>query len=142
MDNQELFRRFMAFIVAVHETTYALTKGITPDHLTPLQYKMLEYIAVSQPVTLSEIGDCLHISPPNTSRELKKLMEKGLCAKETDPTDRRRQDIVLSAEGQRLMDEVFASGAIRFHERIGAVSVEEAGEIVRALELLQRKVFH
>lgn len=88
MDQNNLFQKFVTFTTAVHQITSDISKGVKSEALTPVQYKILEYIAVSQPVTLSEISDCMHMSMPNTSRELKKLSEKHLCHKITDPADR------------------------------------------------------
>jgi DNA-binding MarR family transcriptional regulator len=110
--------------------------------LTPVQYKILEYIAVSQPVTLSEISDCMHMSMPNTSRELKKLTEKQLCSRVTDPADRRRQGITLSPAGEAMMGEAFQTIGARFEERLAHLSGAERKEIGQALELLQQKVFY
>jgi DNA-binding MarR family transcriptional regulator len=142
MDNNQLFQKFVTFTAAVHQITNDITKDVKSEALTPLQYKIVEYIAVSQPVTLSEISDCMHMSMPNTSRELKKLSGKGLCSRVTDPADRRRQGITLSAAGQALMNESFQQIAARFAERIQSVTAEERKEIERALDLLQQKVFY
>ncbi|KWX69408.1 MarR family transcriptional regulator [Paenibacillus riograndensis] len=141
MDN-ELFQKFVAFTTAVHQITSDISKDIKSEALTPLQYKILEYIAVSQPVTLSEISDCMHMSMPNTSRELKKLSEKQLCDKITDPADRRKQEITLSPAGEAMMNEAFQHIAIRFTERISDLTGEQRKEIERALDLLQEKVFY
>ncbi|OKP76564.1 MarR family transcriptional regulator [Paenibacillus helianthi] len=142
MDNNSLFQKFVAFTTSVHQITSEISKDVKSESLTPLQYKILEYIAVSQPVTLSEISDCMHMSMPNTSRELKKLGEKQLCDKITDPADRRKQGITLSAAGEAMMNEAFQHIAIQFAERMGSVTDEERKEIERALDLLQQKVFY
>ncbi|MGN7762359.1 MarR family winged helix-turn-helix transcriptional regulator [Paenibacillus sp. 22594] len=142
MDNNSLFQKFVAFTTSVHQITSDISKDVKSESLTPLQYKILEYIAVSQPVTLSEISDCMHMSMPNTSRELKKLGEKQLCDKITDPADRRKQGITLSAAGEAMMNEAFQHIAVRFAERMGSVTDEERKEIERALDLLQQKVFY
>ncbi|OKP99611.1 MarR family winged helix-turn-helix transcriptional regulator [Paenibacillus sp. P46E] len=142
MDNNSLFQKFVAFTTSVHQITSEISKDVKSESLTPLQYKILEYIAVSQPVTLSEISDCMHMSMPNTSRELKKLGEKQLCDKITDPADRRKQGITLSAAGKAMMNEAFQYIAVRFTERIGSVTDQERKEIERALDLLQQKVFY
>lgn len=141
-NNNRLFQKFVAFTSAVHQITNELTKDVKSDALTPLQYKILEYIAVSQPVTLSEISDCMHMSMPNTSRELKKLSEKQLCAKTSDPSDRRRQGITLSPAGEAMMNEAFQRIAVRFEERFGHITDGERKEIEHALDLLQEKVFY
>lgn len=142
MDNNQLFQKFVGFTAAVHQITNEITKDVKSEALTPLQYKILEYIAVSQPVTLSEISDCMQMSMPNTSRELKKLSEKGVCARITDPGDRRKQGITLSAAGEALMNESFQRIALRFEQRIQAITADERKEIERALDLLQQKVFY
>lgn len=142
MDKVALFHKFVTFTTAVHEVTHEITKDIKPDDITPVQYSILEYIAVSQPVTLSEISDCKHISMPNTSRELKKLTEKNLCEKFDVAEDRRKQLIRLSEAGQTMMDRAFQRIGGRFLERIKDVSAEELEDIERALNVLQSKVFY
>lgn len=136
------FQQFLTFITSVHEVTYDLTKDIKPDDITPVQYSILEYIAVSQPVTLSQISECKHISMPNTSRELKKLTEKNLCEKFDVAEDRRKQFIRLSEAGQAMMNEAFQRIGNRFLSRLSDTSPEELGEINRAMQLLQSKVFY
>lgn len=136
------FQQFLTFITSVHEVTYDLTKDIKPDDITPVQYSILEYIAVSQPVTLSQISECKHISMPNTSRELKKLTEKNLCEKFDVAEDRRKQFIRLSEAGQAMMNEAFQRIGNRFLSRVSDTSPEELEEINRALHLLQSKVFY
>ncbi|GGG72782.1 MarR family winged helix-turn-helix transcriptional regulator [Paenibacillus radicis (ex Gao et al. 2016)] len=142
MDKEAFFHRLVAFTAAVHEVTHDFTKDVIPDDITPVQYGILEYIAVSQPVTLSQISDCKHISMPNTSRELKKLSEKNLCEKFDVEGDRRKQFIRLSAEGQALMNGVFGQLGNRFFERMKDAAAEEQQAINEALELLHTKVFY
>ncbi|WP_068776563.1 MarR family winged helix-turn-helix transcriptional regulator [Paenibacillus sp. FJAT-26967] len=137
-----IFQKFVAFTAAVHQITNDMTKDAKSGAITPVQYKILEYLAVSQPVTLSEISECMHMSMPNTSRELRKLTEKQLCEKITDEEDRRKQLIRLSGKGMALMNETFRHIESRFVERLGHVSEEELQEIERALDLLHRKVFY
>ncbi|MBD8498480.1 MarR family winged helix-turn-helix transcriptional regulator [Paenibacillus arenosi] len=141
MDKEILFQQFVAFTTSVHEATFELTKNVKPEDITPLQYSILEYIAVSQPVTLSQISECKHISMPNTSRELRKLTEKQLCEKFEVPDDRRKQLIRLSESGQTMMNKAFQQIGTRFFERIQYLSAEDLDEIQHALAILQSKVF-
>lgn len=141
MDKEAFFHKFVTFTTAVHEVTYELTKDIRAEGITPVQYGILEYIAVSQPVTLSQISECKNISMPNTSRELKKLMERNLCSKLDVVEDRRKHLIRLSDTGQAMMNEAFARIGERFWDRIKDTSEEELEEINRALDVLQAKVF-
>lgn len=137
-----MFHKFVDFITAVHQITNEMTKDVRPETITHVQYKILEYIAVSQPVTLSKISECMHMSMPNTSRELRKISEKQLCEKITDTEDRRKQFIRLSEKGEAMMNEAFKRIETRFMHRIRNASEEELEEIDRALEVLQTKVFY
>ncbi|WP_055106316.1 MarR family winged helix-turn-helix transcriptional regulator [Paenibacillus ihumii] len=142
MGKSELFQKFVAFVSAVHEITNHMTRDIRSEDITPLQYKMLEFISISQPVTLSKISECLHISMPNTSRELRKLSEKQLCDKVVDEADRRKQYIRLSKQGEEMMNEAFGRVESRFAERIAHATEEELQEIEHALDILRSKVFY
>lgn len=76
MNKSALFHQFVAFTATIHQVTHDLTQNVNTANITPLQYKILEYIKVSQPVTPTEISECQHMSLPNTSRELRKLQEQ------------------------------------------------------------------
>ncbi|KAA0965046.1 MarR family transcriptional regulator [Sporosarcina sp. ANT_H38] len=142
MDKKALFYKCVSFTTSVHRVTHELTKNTKSDSITPVQYNILEYIAVSQPVTPSEISDCQHISMPNTSRELKKLSEKNLIQKSSDTEDRRKQYIRLSENGETMMNESFASVEFRFLNRIQNASDEDLEAINHALDILQTKLYY
>ncbi|OPH53460.1 MarR family transcriptional regulator [Paenibacillus ferrarius] len=142
MDNKAFFHKLVLFTSGVLQVKHDFTKDIKPDTITPVQYGILEYLAVSQPATLSQISDCQHMSMPNTSRELKKLTEKKLCEKTIDPSDQRKHYIRLSPEGQAMMNNAFQIVEARFLERVQAATEEEREAIERALEVLHSKVFY
>ena len=142
MDKKVLFYKLVSFTTSVHRVTHQLTENAKSDSITPIQYNILEYIAVSQPVTPSEISDCQHISMPNTSRELKKLSEKNLIEKSSDAEDRRKQHIRLSEDGETMMNESFGCVEIRFLNRIQNASKDDLEAINQALDVLQKKLFY
>ncbi|WP_312114268.1 MarR family winged helix-turn-helix transcriptional regulator [Brevibacillus reuszeri] len=141
MDQNDVFYKFVAFTASLHRVTHELTRDARPDSITPVQYSILEHLAVSQPVTPSQLSDCLHISMPNTSRELRKLTEKQLIEKVEDHVDRRKHYIRLSKEGQHVMDEAFAGIKARFFNLIEHASPEDVEEMKRALDVLQKHLF-
>lgn len=138
----KMFQKFVAFTAAVHQISNDMTKDVRPNEITTVQYKILEYIAVSQPATLSSISECMHMSMPNTSRELKKLVEKDLLVKKSDPVDRRKQYITLTSKGEALMNEVFGQIQAHLNERFSKLSSGELQELDAAIDLLQKKVFY
>ncbi|TYR80249.1 MarR family transcriptional regulator [Priestia megaterium] len=144
MNKKDLFDKFMAFTASVHRVTHELTKDVKLElnTVTPVQYSILEYIAVSQPVTPSQVSDCQHMSMPNTSRELKKLSEKNLIEKFSDTKDRRKQYIRLSKDGEIMMNKAFKCTEIQFLNRIQNRSEEDLEDINRALDTLHTKLFY
>lgn len=142
MDKNALFYKLVSFTSSVHRVTQELTKNAKSDSISQVQYNILEYISVSQPVTPSEINDCQNMSMPNTSRELSKLSKKNLIVKLNDTEDRRKQYIRLSNDGEAMMNEAFATIESRFLKRIENASIEDLDDIERALEILQAKLFY
>jgi len=141
MDKSTLFHQFVTFTASVHQVTHELSQNVTVANITPLQYKILEYIKVSQPVTPTEISECQHMSLPNTSRELRKLQDQNLIEKYNDTEDRRKQYIRLSIEGDKMMEEAFACIEERFLQLIQHASQEDIKDIQHALTILEQKVF-
>ncbi len=141
LDKSSLFHQFVSFTATVHQVTHDLTQNVTIANITPLQYKILEYIKVSQPVTPTEISDCQHMSLPNTSRELRKLQERNLIEKISDTEDRRKQYIRLSIEGNKMMEEAFACIEERFLQLIQHATQDDIKDIQQALFILEQKVF-
>ncbi|GAB2567177.1 MarR family winged helix-turn-helix transcriptional regulator [Gracilibacillus alcaliphilus] len=142
MENSSLFHKMVAFSAAVHQTTHEWTQTVRPAALSPVQYKILEYIAVHPTATPSEINDCMHMSMPNTSRELKHLTEKHLIKKSTNTNDRRKHYIQLSDQGEKIMTEVFASIENHFLARMQNNTSEDLAKVEDAIDLLQEKIFY
>lgn len=141
LDKKDLFHKFVVFTTSVHRVTHEITKNTKSDTITPIQYSILEYVYVSQPVTPSQISDCKNMSMPNTSRELKKLSEKNLIEKFGDNEDRRKQYIRLSKDGEIMMNSAFHHIQTHFLTRIQDASNEDLKDIERALDILQTKIF-
>ncbi len=142
MDKKELFNQFVAFTAAVHQVTHELTQNVKIDNITPVQYKILEYIKVSQSVTPTEISDCLHMSLPNTSRELRKLQDRKFIKKISDTEDRRKHYVCLTEDGEKIMEEAFDSIEDRFQQLIQHASNNDLEDIHHALNILDEKVFN
>lgn len=142
MDKSALFYKLVSFTNSVHQVTHELTRNAKSDSITQVQYKILEYITVSQPVTPSEISNCMNMSMPNTSRELRKLSEKRLIDKIDDTEDRRKQYIRLSNDGEIMMNKAFASIETRFLDRVQNASNDDLEDIEKALDILQKKLFY
>jgi len=67
---------------------------------------------------LSDLGTRLGIAPSTLTRNLARLEERGLLARESDPNDGRAQRVALTGEGAaaaanvRLQEEIFARSVL------------------------------
>jgi len=141
VDKKELFYNFVSFTTSIHRVAHEITKNVKSDSISQVQYNILEYIAVNQPVTPSDINDCQNMAMPNTCRELKKLSEKKLIEKINHPQDRRKQTVRLSKDGEAMMNEAFLTIESRFLKRIESASQADLEDISRAIDILQKKLF-
>ncbi|MCR8658865.1 MarR family winged helix-turn-helix transcriptional regulator [Paenibacillus endoradicis] len=142
MDKYSLFKQLIPFISSVHQISHDMAKDVKSDHITPVQYKIMEYLAVSPPALLSDISDCMKMSMPNTSRELKKLTEQQLVHKVVDENDRRKYYIHLTEQGTKMMDEAFAQIYVEFSARIADLSDADLEAVENSLHTLHSKVFY
>ncbi len=141
MDKNQFFQTVMNFIGSVHSSTHYLTKDARSNKITPQQHSILEYIFFSKEVTTSQVADCLNISLPNASRELKKLFKLDLIVKESNAKDKRMTTISLSDSGQNLMLHTFERIQKKFWEQSGELSKDDMNAIISAMDILEKKVF-
>ena len=64
-------------------------------------WSLLNRLAELGPLTQRELADASAQHPAGVSRQLDELERKGLTARGTDPTDRRRRRVELTAAGAR-----------------------------------------
>jgi MarR family transcriptional regulator, temperature-dependent positive regulator of motility len=77
------------------------------------QYKVVMCLAELGPLGQRHLADLIGIDPRNCVPVIDSLAERGLVARETDPSDRRRRVLGLTGTGRRLALELRAvSGQI------------------------------
>ena len=81
---------------------------LKPHGITPEQFNILRILKgqKGRPLPLCDITDRMIDRNSNTSRLVDKLVDKGHVAREICPQDRRRVDIVLTADGATLTEEL------------------------------------
>lgn len=141
MDKNHFFQTVINFIGNVHSSTHFLTKDARSNKITPQQYSILEYVFFNKAVTTSQVADCLNISVPNASRELKKLFKLDFIVKESNVKDRRKTTISLSEPGQNLMLRTFERIQKNFWKQAGELSEDEMKSIISSMDVLGKKVF-
>ena len=141
MKNPHFFKEFVAFASTFSELKHDLMSKVKPSDLTTLQYLILEQLAVSEPLTPSQIADCQHMSLPNVSRELKKLLEKQFIDRQEDQDDKRKHVIMLSEKGRACMNEAFQHIESMLIGSLSPSDIEQMDDIVQALRLLNQTIF-
>lgn len=141
MNKNQFFQSVISFIGNVHASTHSLMKDARSDEVTPQQHSILEYIFFNKGATTSQVADCLNISLPNASRELKKLSRLKLIMREPHEEDRRKTTISLSEQGQKLMLGTFERIQKNFWEQAGQLSGDEIKLIISSMNILEKKVF-
>jgi DNA-binding MarR family transcriptional regulator len=122
------------------QLTYELLDEIQPAGITPLQFKILQYLSRGESITLSQISICLGMTVPNTSREVKKLLAKNLLQKTPDEQDHRVSFITLSPTGVDLMTQTFAKLKKNISIRYAHLDAGEIEKVVKALGVISEKL--
>lgn len=141
MDYNQFFGEVMGFIAKVHEKSHEYLKEARPDGLTPLQCEIIEYIYFEEKRTVSGIADCLKMSLPNCSREIKKLENGGYVKKTQDENDRRKSYVCLDIKGKEFTDVTFERLKVRIFNKLGDMSEEEFETNIQAIRLLEKYIF-
>ena len=110
-----------------------LDKQLVPYGVTFAQYKVLiiaSQFAVDTPADL-----CRHLSLDSGSmtRMLDRLEQKQLIERVRSATDRRQVQLVLTAEGKAITDQLPQIGADAMNELLGVLDAEEVASLERIL---------
>lgn len=107
--------RFLILAIQ-REGNRLLAAQLRPLGLTPSQAEVIRVLADYGPLTLTALGELLVCETGNSpSRLVDRLVTQGLVQRDTDPADRRRITLNVTAEGERL-----GRGIIAVEERLYA----------------------
>jgi len=137
---KELEEKMIEFFTITQKTLFDFMDGAIPDSITPIQYNILEYIYFGQDCILSSMSECLYMSLPNTSREVKKLVNKGYIIREDDPNDKRKHYLLLTEAGLKLMDTALGKLLGNANKKYEHLSVEDQREVVDLMDKLLKKI--
>jgi len=140
MSMMELALALEKFGFGFGKLSYELLEEIEPEGITPVQFKILQYLSNGEFITLSQISSCLGMSVPNTSREVKKLFEKTLIQKNPDEHDKRVSFITLSPTGAELMNAAFTRLKKNISIKYAHLESGEIDEVINALALISEKL--
>jgi len=107
---------------------------ILAEHqLSVSQFRLLDRLAGGRAAGRG-LAEWLVVKPPSITALVDGLVQRGLVDRGVDPSDRRRVNHALTAEGRTLLDTASRSLASRLSELAGQLSDEALGhEMVHGL---------
>jgi DNA-binding MarR family transcriptional regulator len=107
--------------------------------ITVEQFHVLRYVRRGTD-SVSELATAKNISRPAISQAVEILVKKGLLTRVPSREDRRCVDLILTGDGNHLLDTVFKETRDWMKERMGALNPEELDTIARAMEIMKKMV--
>lgn len=92
--------------------------------ITRREWRLIALLAAHGAMSPSDLAARAHLERARTSRHITELVQRGLLQRRTDPGDRRRAEVELTAAGQAVYDELFPQSA-GFHKQVLAVLTAE-----------------
>jgi len=104
--------------------------------LTMPQLKVLFTIFEDGPQTPTALAGALSLSLPTMTGILERLAAHGCLKRWQDPLDRRRFPVALSAEGQEIVERLWASGRDELATLIDSIDLEGLRVVERSFNIL------
>ena len=108
------------------------TSGITEQ-----QWRVLRVLSETGPQDLTQISDKASLLLPSLSRIIRKLLDGGLVVSSINSRDRRRQTVVITPDGQKIIDDNLPQAtkiAEELQHHLGTERYEQLLDLLAALE--------
>jgi DNA-binding MarR family transcriptional regulator len=90
----------------------------------------------SEPATVKLVAEKLGISLASASRAVDGLVKRALATRVEDPDDRRVRRVSLTADGQKIADELMAARLAGLERFVETLAADERRKLEAALEVL------
>lgn len=108
------------------------------EHIPYALIALMFAIHRNEPITAKALAESEGVTPPAVTRSLSRLEKLGYIVREPVPTDRRAQEIRLSAEGDRVRVELLHHRELWLTEHLEGLSKDELSKLIMALSALER----
>jgi DNA-binding MarR family transcriptional regulator len=104
--------------------------------VTERELGLLAHLTSSEPMSPKLLARHLGVTAGTLSAAIEALVERGLVRRERRADDRRRQNLTLTADGERALvhDSVLDAGRVR--RALGRLPAEQRAAAVRGISLL------
>lgn len=115
-----------------------LRRELTPLGITGGQASLLWAIRSSPRISLRELAETEGVSPPAMTAYVDRLEGAGLVERRRSEHDRRRVELVLTAEGARVLRSARGRRTAWLAARLKRLTPDELAAVEAALPALQR----
>jgi DNA-binding MarR family transcriptional regulator len=115
------------------EARYA--EALAAENLKPKHATLLGVLRMGAAGSQLELAALLQVAPSLVVALADQLVDLGAIARERDPADRRKQHLVLTPSGERLLDRC-GELALRIDAELAAALGPDAAAVAAALERL------
>lgn len=91
-------------LLATSDAVRRRVAGAAERLVTPAESAALRAVAEAGPVTFKGLAEHLELDQTTISRTANRLLDVGLVTRETDPDDRRKAWLTITAEGSEMLD--------------------------------------
>lgn len=110
-----------------------------PQDLRPVEFSLLLLLQANEQVTPKQLAQTLALSSPNLTILLDRLQERGVIERVRSDSDRRSQNVLLTAAGAELAQRCVALCATMEQDLDDCLT---PGEHLLLIELLQKVTRH
>lgn len=118
----------IALIRARENIMSPIRQMLAESGLTEQQWRVLRVLAEHNGQDATDVAKRACLLMPSLTRIMRNMSDKGLITRKTDPQDRRRQTLEITAAGQKIIDDNHAQAVqivTDFKSRIGDANYEQ-----------------
>jgi DNA-binding MarR family transcriptional regulator len=124
-------------IPKVMQAIRAEMRGHRPADLSVQHFRSMAFVQRSPGASLSDLAEHVGLSLPAMSSLVERLVGRGLVERQTDPADRRRVTLRLSALGEKTIREAREATRARLAALVSRLSDADRASIIGAMQALQ-----
>ena len=127
------------FIREVSEHMENTFRPFSEQHgLTMLQVRLLLSLQIDGPLTVGGLSKSMNIAGANASSMCKRLEQLGYLSRTRDTRDERVVQIVLTEQGNRILEEIQQAMCNYFEPVLKSISESELNAIQQGMRTLSR----
>lgn len=107
--------------------------------LSPAEFAIIEVLFHKGPLLLGEVQKKVLVSSGGITFLVDKLAKRGLVERRECASDRRARYAALTAEGEKLMREIFPTHAAAIREAVAGLPIEEQKALISVLKSLGKE---